>query len=248
MADCCRCGIDTKHTCIIASTGLHEGYSAGRAEAPTWGVQTLPFSCWSRSLGSGSARRAAKLGVKRAARACRAAVQGGVPRRPASTPAIRPRALAASMACTADSTRQDRGLKGNRWSVIANERQPERQLERQHLKGRAASTAAGALSSEQHPTTSRTHSGLPRWVAGTSFGMMVQQRASRDPRMSMPPDRVSSSPFNSDETHGASCSINRKRPASEGLAEEPGNGQLGRLPAPVGAGRQLAAAWGSLRT
>lgn len=39
------------------------------------------------------------------------------------------------------------------------------------------------------------------WLAGTSLGMMVQQRASRDPRMSIPPDRVNSSPFNSDETH-----------------------------------------------
>lgn len=39
------------------------------------------------------------------------------------------------------------------------------------------------------------------WLAGTSFGMMVQQRASREPRMSIPPDLVSSSPFSSDETH-----------------------------------------------
>ena len=64
----------------------------------TCGVQTLPLSCCSSSWGSCSARRAARLGVSNAARAWRAAVQAGVARRPPTTPASRPRALAANMA------------------------------------------------------------------------------------------------------------------------------------------------------
>lgn len=55
----------------ITGEGLHVG-------CRTWGLQTLLFSSVSSSLGLGSAKRPAKLGVSKAAKACRAASQAGV--------------------------------------------------------------------------------------------------------------------------------------------------------------------------